>query len=104
MILFDLNSPALCHFTCSEPLLDEREAVPRTHQLDVAAGQIAALTRELQGQRGRLTGALRQLEPGQQGPHTWTRDGGMERVNMQRTHTRARTHTHTHIFIHTQSA
>lgn len=49
-------------FSCGEPLLDKREAVPRPGQLNVAARHRAALTGELHGQRSRFTGAFRQLE------------------------------------------
>lgn len=56
--------------TCRKPLLDEGEAVPGAHELDVAAGQGAALAGELHGQRGWAARPLRQLEPRQQRPHT----------------------------------
>lgn len=44
--------------TCSKPLFNEGESVPRAEQLDVAAGQCAALAGELHCQRRWLTGAV----------------------------------------------
>lgn len=55
--------------TCREPLLDEGEAVAGADELDVAAGERAALAGELHGQRGRDARPLRQLEAGQQRAH-----------------------------------
>lgn len=50
--------------TCCKPLLDEREAVTGTDELDVTAGERAALAGELHGQGGWGAGPLRQLEAG----------------------------------------
>lgn len=57
--------------TCCKPLLDEGEAVAGANKLNVAAGQCAPLAGELHGQGGRGAGPLRELESGQQRPHTW---------------------------------
>lgn len=56
--------------TCRKPLLDEGEAVAGADELDVAAGQGAPLAGELDGQGGRGARPFRELESGQQGPHT----------------------------------
>lgn len=56
--------------TCRKPLLDEGEAVAGADELDVAAGEGAPLAGELDGQGGRGARPLRELESGQQGPHT----------------------------------
>ena len=80
------NSPGEGHFspqrvtvhkwlapTCREPLLDEREAVAGADELNVTAGERAALAGELHGQGGWGAGPLRQLEAGQQRAHACRR-------------------------------
>lgn len=64
------TQPVTLRLTCSKSLLDERQPIAATHQLDVAARQRAALACELDWELGRSPGAFRHLEPAQKGADT----------------------------------
>lgn len=59
--------PARLRLTCSKSLLDQRQPIAASHQLDVAARERAALACELDRELGRSPWAFCHLEPAQKG-------------------------------------